>query len=67
MERFYTFVFVAGIGCFAIAFLLSMVFPWMSLSEYHGMDYQTLEQLAEEPSEEFVQLHDSFTEAFEEV
>ena len=45
MERFYTFVFVAGIGCFAIAFLLSMVFPWMSLKSYHGMDYQTLEQL----------------------
>ena len=46
MERFFTFVFVAGVGCFAIAFVLSMVFPWMSLGSYHGMDYQTLEDLA---------------------
>jgi len=27
MERFSTLVFIAGIGCFAIAFLLSMIFP----------------------------------------
>ena len=56
MERFYTLVFIAGIGCFAIAFLLSMIFPWMSLESYHGMDYHTLAQLAEKPSKEFVQL-----------
>ena len=58
MERFYTFVFVAGIGCFAIAFVLSMVFPWMSLKSYHGMDYLTLEDLAQVPSAEFVELSD---------
>lgn len=67
MERFYTFVFVAGIGCFAIAFLLSMVFPWMSLNEYHGMGYQKLEELAAVPSAEFKQLHDVYPEAFEEA
>ena len=39
-------VFISGIGCFAIAFLLSMVFPWMSLKSFHGMEYQTLEDLA---------------------
>lgn len=65
MERFYTFVFVAGIGCFAIAFLLSMVFPWMSLSAYHGMDYRTLEDIAAEPSLEFQELAADFPEAFE--
>ena len=64
MERFYTFVFVAGLGCFGIAFLLSMVFPWMSLGNYHGMEYQTLAQLAAEPSAEFVQLAEDFPEEF---
>ncbi|MFT4538398.1 MAG: cytochrome c oxidase cbb3-type subunit 2 [Planctomycetota bacterium] len=64
MERFHTLVFVAGIGCFAIAFLLSLVFPWMSLENYHGMDYQTLEQLAAEPSPEFMSLAEDFPDAF---
>lgn len=64
MERFYTFVFVAGVGCFGIAFLLSMVFPWMSLKSYHGMDYQTLEQLAAVPSSEFVELSTAYPEEF---
>jgi len=64
MERFYTFVFVAGIGCFAIAFLLSMVFPWMSLKSYHGMDYQTLEDLSREPSAAFTQLAEAYPESF---
>ena len=64
MERFYTLAFVAGFGCFAIAFALSLVFPWMSLGNYHNMEYQTLEQLAETPSAEFVELSESFPEAF---
>ena len=64
MERFYSFVFVAGLGCFAIAFLLSMVVPWMSRKGYHGMDYETLDMLAREPSTHFVELSESFPEAF---
>jgi len=64
MERFYTLVFVAGIGCFAVAFVLSMVFPWMSLKSYHGMDYLTLEDLARVPSREFVELSEQHPEAF---
>lgn len=60
MERFYTLVFIGGVGCFAIAFLLSMIFPWMSLESFHGMDYHTIEQLAEKPSVEFVQLEQRF-------
>lgn len=67
MERFYTLVFVAGLGCFAIAFVLSMVFPWMSLRSYHGMDYQTLEQLAETPSAEFLELAEQHPAAFREA
>ena len=65
MERFYTFVFVAGIGCFAIAFTLSIVFPWMSLESYHGMEYQTIEELAAVPSAEFVELAKAYPDAFE--
>ena len=56
MERFYTFVFVAGLGCFAIAFTLSMVFPWMSLGSYHGMDYKTLEDLADLAGDELIEI-----------
>ena len=67
MERLYTLIFAAGIGCFFVAFVLSMVFPWMSLDSYHGMEYQTLEELAEVPSEEFVELSESYPEAFREA
>ena len=64
MERFYTLVFVAGLGCFAVAIVLSMVFPWMTLGSYHGMDYQTMEDLAETPSIEFVELSEDYADAF---
>lgn len=67
MERFTTLVFVAGLGCFAVAFVLSMVFPWMSLQDYHGMDYRTLEDLAATPSDSFVELAATYPEAFEEA
>ncbi len=67
MERFPTFFFIAGLGCFAVAFLLSMVFPWMSLKSYHGMDYQTLEELAAVPSVEFQELATAYPENFQEA
>lgn len=67
MERFHTFVFVAGIGCFGVAFLLSMVFPWMTFGNYHGMEYKSLEQLAAVPSEDFRRLATDFPEAFAET
>ena len=67
MERFYTLFFVAGVGCFAVAFVLSMVFPWMSLGSYHGMDYSTLEDLAATPSQAFVELSETYPEAFGEA
>lgn len=65
MEKFTTLFFVAGIGCFAIAITLSMVFPWLTLHSYHGMDFQTLEDLAAEPSADFVALAERFPEGFE--
>jgi cbb3-type cytochrome oxidase cytochrome c subunit len=65
MERFYSLVFVAGVGCFAVAFLLSMIFPWMSLYSYHGMDYRTIDQLAAKPSAEFIELAEKFPASFE--
>jgi cbb3-type cytochrome oxidase cytochrome c subunit len=67
VEKFYTLFFVAGIGCFAIAVVLSMIFPWMTLGSYHGMDFQTMEQLAANPSTEFRQLAADFPEEFAEA
>ncbi len=64
MERLSTLVFVAGLGCFLIAFVLSLIFPWASLKSYHGMDYLRLEDLARQPSAEFVELSTRFPEAF---
>jgi cytochrome c oxidase cbb3-type subunit 2 len=64
MERFHTLVFVAGFGCFGVAFLLSMVFPWMTLGNYHDMEFQTFEDLAQHPSSEFQELAESYPEAF---
>jgi cbb3-type cytochrome c oxidase subunit II len=67
MERFPTLFFVAGIGCFAIAAVLSLVFPFMSLRTYHGMEFQTLEQLAAVPSNEFHELATTYPDAFAEA
>jgi cytochrome c oxidase cbb3-type subunit 2 len=64
MERFHSLVFVAGLGCFAVAFVLSMIFPWMSLTSFHGMDYRTLAELAERPSREFQELARDYPESF---
>lgn len=64
MEKFYTLFFVAGVGCFAVAVLLSMIFPWMTLGSYHGMDYRTLDELAAEPSAEFRELAEAHPDAF---
>lgn len=67
MERFHTMFFVAGIGCFAIAFVLSMVFPWMTLGSYHGMEFRTMEQLASVQTREFQDLVVAHEAAFEET
>lgn len=64
MERFSTLVFVAGLGCFAVAFVLSMIFPWMSLASYHGMEFVSMEELARAPSAGFEALAQEFPDEF---
>ncbi len=65
MERFYTFIFAAGLGCFALAFVLSLVFPVISLGKYEAMEFRDLEDLAAVPKAEFVELAARYPEAFE--
>ncbi len=67
MERFHTLVFVAGLACFAIAFVLSMIFPWMTLDSYHGMKFQSVADLARTPSASFRELSTTYPEAFREA
>ncbi len=67
MERFLTLVLIAGLACFGIAFVLSMIFPWMTLHSYHGMQFQTIEDLARTPSAEFRELSTTYPEAFREA
>lgn len=64
MERFLTLVLVAGLACFAVAFVLSMVFPWMTLDSYHGMQFQTVAELARTPSPSFHELAQKYPDAF---
>ena len=66
MERFHTVFFAAGLGCFALAFILCLIFPWMSLKKYHGMDYAGWDELtrAERITPEFHQLAERYPEAF---
>ena len=67
MERFHTMFFVAGVGCFAIAFVLSMVFPWMTLGTYHGMEFKTMEELSSVQTREFQELVTIHEAAFQEA
>jgi cytochrome c oxidase cbb3-type subunit 2 len=64
MERFPTLFFVAGLGCFAVAAVLSMIFPFMTLKSYHGMDFQTWEELAAVPSAEYRELASAYPREF---
>lgn len=64
MERLTTIFFGAGFGFFAIAFVLSFIFPWATLSSYHGMEFRTLEQLSEKPIPEFQELAATYPEEF---
>lgn len=65
MERFHTMFFVAGVGCFAIAFVLSMVFPWMTLGSYHGMEFKTMADLAAAPTWDYQQMVKTWPQEFE--
>ncbi|MFT7679991.1 MAG: cytochrome c oxidase cbb3-type subunit 2 [Planctomycetota bacterium] len=65
MERFHTFVFVAGFGCFGLSFVLSVVFPWMTLDQ-KVTNFMDFEQLAEVRTPEFSQLINDFPDAWAE-
>jgi hypothetical protein len=67
MERFPTLFFVAGIGCFVVALVLSLIFPFMSLKSYHGMDFLGWEELAKTPSAEFHDLAATYPDEFREA
>lgn len=62
MERFQTIVLAAGLGCFILAFLLSGLYPYMITD--HRQVEATIEDLAEDVSEEFKGLKDSWPVAF---
>jgi hypothetical protein len=62
LERF-SFVFVvAGLGFFALAFVVSAWFPMLPVQ---GMEVRTVEQLAEQPPLEFLELAQQYPAAYE--
>ena len=62
MERVYTIIAVAGLGCFALAGVLTGYLPVAHLSK---LEYQSIEEIAPEPSLEFLELAQRFPEQFE--
>jgi hypothetical protein len=64
MEKLSTIFFGAGFGFFGVAFVLSFIFPWATLSSYHGMDFRPLERLAERPVPEFFELAETYPGPF---
>jgi cbb3-type cytochrome oxidase cytochrome c subunit len=62
VERF-SFVFlVAGLMCFAFAFVVSAWFPMLPVQ---GLEIRTVEQMAEQQPLEFSELREDYPEAFE--
>jgi cytochrome c oxidase cbb3-type subunit 2 len=62
LERF-SFIFLsAGLGCFALAFVVSAWFPMVTVVD---LEVRTVEQLAQQQPLEFVELRDQYPEAFE--
>lgn len=62
MERF-SFVFlVGGLGCFALAFVVSAWFPMLPVQ---GMEIRTVEQMSQQQPLEFLELRDQYPQAFE--
>ena len=61
MEKYATIALLAGLGCFGLAGLLSGVLPVMHLSK---VEFQTLDQVAPEPSLEFLDMARRYPEQF---
>ncbi len=61
MEKFGVIVGLAGLGCFGLAGVVSAYIPIAHLSR---IEYKTLEEVAPEPSLEFLELAKTYPEAF---
>lgn len=61
MERFSFIFLVAGIGFFALAFVVSGYIPMLPVAD---MQVRTVEQLAAQPPLSFFELHDEYPDAF---
>jgi cytochrome c oxidase cbb3-type subunit 2 len=64
MDRMGSIILVAGLGCFAFAFLLSGIYPWAITDA--KVPTATLEQLAEDVPIEFRDLKDAYPVSFRE-
>jgi cytochrome c oxidase cbb3-type subunit II len=62
MERFVNIVLIAGLGCFLLAAVLTVYLPVAHLAR---VEYQTLEQIAPEPSLDFIDLSRRYPTTFE--
>ncbi len=62
MERFSSVLLVAGLGCFAFAWVVE---GWLPLSHLGRIPVKSLDEIAPEPSETFVKLSQMYPEAFE--
>lgn len=61
MERFSTIALAAGLGCFAVA---AVITGWLPVSHLSRIRYQTLEELVTEPSLDFEDLARRYPEPF---
>ncbi len=64
MDRFKSLFFVAGLGMFVLAFIASGVAPVLTLK---GLQYTTIEEIAQDPIPEWRDLAERWPEAFAEA
>jgi cbb3-type cytochrome c oxidase subunit II len=64
MDRFTSVLLVAGLGCFALAFVLSGIYPWMITDAKEPE--ATIEEVAYDVTTEFKQLKEMYPVAFSE-
>ena len=61
MEKVAGIMFFAGIGCFALA---GVLVGWLPVTHLSRIEYETLEEIAPEPSLTFVELSQRYPEQF---
>ena len=62
MDRFTSILLVAGLGCFALAFVLSGIYPWM-ITDAQKPE-ATIAEVASKVTTEFKQLKEAYPVAF---